>query len=316
MQVLAVLAATGFAVLSTPAAAKTDCDRICLNGKLDRFLDAVVAKDPDKAELWTGFRQTQNAVLTPAGKGIWETNSGIGTIDQRFYDPENGQAVFYGTMKEGEKTSIASVRIKVAGDKVTEAEWHVARSDSPGIMGDPKNPVFDLDHLLANPPSKRTIPASQRATREELIAAVNSYFDGIVFQSGRYVLANRGCVRFENGMGPPEHTRLGPAPEDADFQDISDCRSEYKGLGIANVTARRYVVVDEEAQVVAASAVFIREPLNPKRRNYFMEIFYMDGGKISAVHAAMIYADPKLPIPNWEPYDGNFPIGYNVVPAQ
>jgi hypothetical protein len=75
-------------------------------------------------------------------------------------------------------------------------------------------------------------------------------------------------------------------------------------------------MVDPEAQVVVASVVFIREPLNPKRRNYFMEVFYMDGGKITSVYAAMTYVDPKLPAPNWEPYDGNFPIGQNLTPAR
>ena len=310
-----VALAAGLVAVSNPASAEAECDRTCLSGKLDQFLNAVVAKNPGAADLATRFRQTENAVITPAGKGIWQTNTGIGTIDRRYYDPETGQAEFFGTMKEGEKTSIASVRLKIADMKVTEAEWHIARSDSPGIMGDPKNPVFDLETLLQNPPPSRTVPVAERATREDLIAAVNSYFDGIVFQSGRYVQANPGCERYENGMGAPEYTLHGPAPEDADFQDASDCRSGYQGLGIVNVAARRYLVVDLEAQVVAASAVFIREPLNPKRRNYFMEIFYLDGGKISSVYASMIYADPKQPVPNWEPYDGNFPIGQNVTPA-
>jgi len=80
-----------------------------------------------------------------------------------------------------------------------------------------------------------------------------------------------------------------------------------------NVAARRYLMVDEDAQVVVASTVFIREPLNPKRRNCFMELFFMDGGKISRVYAAMTYAESTRPMPNWAPYEGNFPISQDFV---
>jgi hypothetical protein len=313
---LAAAMAIGLTVLSNPAIAQSDCDRKCLNGKLDQFLGAVVAKDPAKAGLFVGFRQTQNAVLTPAGKGIWETNTGIGALDRRYFDPVTNQALFFGTIKEGDKTAVASVRIKVEKQQITEAEWHVARADSPGIAGDPAKAVFDADNLLKHPPAARVVPVAQRASREALVAAVNSYFDGIVLGTGRYVQANPGCARYENGMGAPEWARRGPGPKDADFQTASDCRSGYAGLGIANVAARRYLMVDPEAQVVVASVVFIREPLNPKRRNYFMEVFYMDGGKITSVYAAMTYVDPKLPAPNWDPYDGNFPIGPNLTPAR
>lgn len=99
-------------------------------------------------------------------------------------------------------------------------------------------------------------------------------------------------------------------PQDADFQTKSDCRSGYDTLQIQSVTARRYLMVDEEAQVVVASVVFLRQPLSTRRRNYFTEIFYMDGGKISSVYAAM----HCLPVPNWAPYDGHFAIPPDFVP--
>src|SRR5690606_8851513 len=224
-----------------------------------------------------------------------------------------GQAEFFGTVKEAEGTAIVSLRIKLHGDEIGEAEWHVARPGDPDITGTPGKIVFDLDNLLANPPADRTVPAAERRPRDELIAAVNSYFDGIVAGTGRHVQAHPGCLRLENGLGGPAWTGGPVGPEDADFQDKTDCRSRYAGLNIINVAARRYLMVDEEAQVVIASAVFIREPLSPKRRNCFMEIFYMDGGKISSVYAAMVYADPELPVPNWPPYDGNFPINPNFI---
>jgi hypothetical protein len=315
-RILAAMTALGLLTLAGPASAQEKCDRKCLTGKLDQFLNAVVAKDPSKANLWIGFRQTQNTVLTHQSDGIWKTNTGIGTIDRRYYDPVTSNAEFFGTMREGDKTAVASVRIKVGhGGQITEAEWHIARAGDPGIDGDTNRSVFDVDNLLKNPPAQRTVPVAQRAPREQLIAAVNSYFDGVVAQTGRHVQANPGCLRFENGLGGPSWNVREARKEDADFQKTTDCRSGYMGLNIVNVAARRYLLVDEEAQVVVMSAVFLREPLNRKRRNNFMEVFYMDDGKISAVYAAMVYADAKMPLPNWEPYDGNFPPGQALIPA-
>lgn len=305
----------GCAAIVTPAAAQSSCDRKCLGAKLDQFLNAVVAKDPAKAGLFVGFRQTQNSVLTPPGEGIWKTNTGIGQVDRRYFDPVTGQAVFFGVVREGDVSAIASLRLKVENDRVSEAEWHVAHESDPGITGAPTKTLFDLNKLIASPPPQRTVPPADRVSREALVAAVNSYFDGITAGTGRWVQANPGCVRLENGLEVTGHPQRG-AESDVGHEGKGDCRSGYIGLNIANVTARRYMLVDSEAQVVIGSAVFIRTPNSPKRRNHFMEVFTMDGGKISAVRAAMFYADPGLPLPNWAPYEGNFPIAAPLVPAR
>lgn len=305
------LLALGLAAFATPALAA--CNRDCLAGKLDQFLKAVAAKDPAKANLWVGFRQTQNAKLTAPGDGIWKTNTGFGSLDRRYYDPDTQQAEFYGTIKEEKGTAIVSLRMKLHGEQIGEAEWHVARATDPDIMGRHDNTVFDLDNLLKNPPPDRVVPKKDRHPRDELLAAVNSYFDGITAGTGRHVQANPGCLRLENGLGGAAWTGAPAGPDDADFQKTTDCRSRYSGLGIVNVANRRYLMVDEQAQMVLVSAVFVREPLSPKRRNCFMELFFMDGGKISKVYAAMVYADPRLPMPNWAPYNGNYPIPQNLI---
>jgi hypothetical protein len=309
---VAGLLTLGLAALAIPASAKTNCDRSCLGGKLDQFLNAVAAKDPSKANLWVGFRQTENTRLTAPGEGIWKSNTGLGSVDQRYFDPDTGQAQYFGTIKEGDGVAIAGLRLKLHGDQIGEAEWMIARADDPGITGVGSKATFDADNLAKNPPPARVVPKDQRHARDDLIAAVNSYFDGIVAGTGRHVQANPGCFRLESGWaGPPGNRPVAPA--DADFQSKPDCRSGYGGLGIVNVGSRRYYMVDEEAQTVMTVGVFIREPLSPKRRNCYMEIFYMDGGKISSVYAAMAYGDPEQPMPNWAPYDGNFPIGQNLI---
>jgi hypothetical protein len=54
-------------------AAAPDCDRACLKSALDQYLNAVVRHDPTAAPLLIGFRETENAVVTRPGAGLWQT---------------------------------------------------------------------------------------------------------------------------------------------------------------------------------------------------------------------------------------------------
>ena len=81
------------------------------------------------------------------------------------------------------------------------------------------------------------------------------------------------------------------------------------------VVARRIPLVDEEQQVTLAMALFIRRPGSPTPRNVFSQWFVIDEGKIRYLWAAMFYPPPTLAVPNWPPYDGNFPLASGIVPT-
>ena len=90
--------------------------------------------------------------------------------------------------------------------------------------------------------------------------------------------------------------------------------------GMANfnlslVAARRFPVVDEEAGIALGLAVFIRRPGSPTPRNVFSEWFVVDEGKIRTIYTAMYYPDPERAVPNWPPYDGNWPLPASIVPG-
>ena len=74
------------------------------------------------------------------------------------------------------------------------------------------------------------------------------------------------------------------------------------------VVARRIPLIDEEAQAVLAMAVFIRRPGSPTPRNVFSEWFFIDEGRIRTIYTAMFYPPPELAVPNWPPYEGNWPL--------
>jgi hypothetical protein len=309
---------------STVFAAANDCDRTCLKSMLDQYLNAVIKHDPAAAPLMIGFRQTDNAVVVKPGTGVWKTVTGLGKMQRRYLDPVSGQAGYFGVVEEGADQAIVTVRVKVDNRKIAEAEWLIARRGDPGLNG-PQQPgqsagnFFEPDNLAANPPPERTVAKADRLSRESLIGITNSYFDGITTHDGSIIIAHPGCSRLENGAtatGRPAGQGPG-APkggETAKGGPLSDCTSGLANINVQFVAGRRYPVVDEEAGVVLAIATFLRKPGTATRRNMFSEWFVIDNAKIRSIYSAMFYPSPEAPVPNWPPYEGNWPLSPSLVP--
>lgn len=326
--VLAAVAIGLGLVPMTPASAQNTCDRACLTTMLDQYLGAVIAHDPAKAPLVVGFRQTENAINVRPGNGVWKTVTGLGKVQRRYFDPVSGQAAYYGTLEEGGSTAIVTVRVRVENRRLTEAEWYVARENDPGLNGprQPGRPPANLhnpEYLAKNPPPQRVVPADQRADRATLGRIVETYFDAITSHDGSVALTHAGCGRVENGTPAPAGRFLPPlapaAPPagrgGAGPPATNDCVSGLQNFNGQMVVARRVPLIDEEAQVVLAYAVFIRRPGSPTPRNVFSEWFVIDEARIRTIYTAMFYPPPELAVPNWPPYDGNWPLPASIVPA-
>ena len=293
----------------TAFAATPDCDRPCLKNTVDQYLNAVIQHDPAAAPLFIGFRQTENAVVVRTGTGVWKTVTALGKLQRRYLDPVSGQAAYFGTVEEQGQPAIVTVRVKVEHRKITEAEWIMARKGDPGLngftpTGQPSGNFFDPDNLAANGPPERTVPKDARSSRETLVAITNSYFDGITTHDGSIIMAHPGCTRVENGATVTGRGGRGPNAG----QGPNDCTSNLANINVELVAARRYPVADEEAGVVLALAVFLRKPGTTTRRNMFSEWFVIDNNKIRNIFSAMFYPTPELPVPNWPPYEGNWPL--------
>ena len=194
MRLSPVLAAVCAAVM--PAFGAT-CDRTCLKGSLDQYLQAILKHDPQAAPLFLGYRHTENALLVKLGEGAWKSVTSIGKVDRRYYDPVSGQAAFFGVLNEGDAPTVTTVRIRVEDRKITEAEWIIARRVAAGIngfdaQGKPQAYAFSPDNLALHPIEQRVVPPAQRLSREELIAITNSYFDGITAHDGSMIMAHPG----------------------------------------------------------------------------------------------------------------------------
>lgn len=329
----AACAALAAIAASNPALAQRACDRACLRGMLDSYLQAVITHDPAKAPLVIGFRQTENAINVQPGKGVWQSVTGLGKVQRRYFDPVTGQAGYYGTVMEGSEQAIVTVRLRVEDRKLTEAEWYIARANDPGMSGPrraggPPANNFNPEYLEQNPPRQDAVPAGERADRATLARIVDSYFDAITSHDGSVAVTHKGCGRVENGSPtpggaflPPLPRREGqPAPPPPPGQTpqpggITDCVAGLQNFNAAMVAARRTPLIDEEAQVVLATGVFIRRPGSPTPRLVSSWWFMIDEAKIRFTYTAMFYPPPELAVPNWPPFDGNWPLPATIVPA-
>jgi hypothetical protein len=313
------------ALLAAGTASAQTCDRACLKTMLDQYMQAVIKHDPAAAPLFLGFRQTENATVVKPGTGLWKTMTGLGKVQRKYYDPVQGQAAFIGLIDEGANGAIVALRLRVENRKITEAEWIVDRKNDPGLngltpTGESSGNFYEPDTLAANPPPDRTVPKAQRVSREDLTAIANSYFDGLTTHDGSIIIAHPGCTRVENGRAMAGNLQttngVGPSAKGgAPKGGGGDCASGLAGLNTSIVSARRFPVIDEEAQLAVAFAVFIRKPGTATRRNSFAELFAVDAGKIRAIWSVMHFPTAEIPVPNWPPYDGNFPVPAEFAPA-
>lgn len=305
--------------------AQAACDRECLGTMLDTYLEAVVENDPDAAPLVTGFRQTENAIGVAPGQGVWQSVTALGEVQRKYIDEVAGQAAYFGTVEEGDETAIVTVRVRVEDRELTEAEWYLARADDPGLNGprQPGGPPANLhnpEYLAANPPPQRIVPRGERADRATLMRIAASYFDALSAHDRSVALAHPGCARAENGSPAPAGQFLPPAgggnapAGPGPGAGVRDCLAGLENFNMQMVVARRIPVVDVQAQVVLTYGVFIRRPGSPTPRNVFSEWFIIDDAKIRTIYTSMFYPPPDLPVPNWPPLTGNWPLPAGIVP--
>lgn len=308
------------------------CDRACLRTTLDQYLAAIVKHDPAAAPLVVGYRHTENAINKKLGDGVWKSVTGLGKVQRKYFDAVSGQAAYYGLVDEGSSSAVVTIRIRVENRKITEGEWYLGRPDDPGLNG-PRQPgrgpanLFNPEYLTANPPPDRVVPRDKRSDRDTLMRIVESYFDAITSHDGTVALTHPGCGRVENGSPAPAGRFLPPGPARGGAPAAGgpgpapgppgggDCVANLQNFSGQMVVARRIPLVDEEAQIVLAYAVFVRRPGSPTPRNVFSEWFIIDEAKIRTIYTAMFYPPADLAVPNWPPYDGNWPLPASTIPT-
>src|SRR5262249_22257816 len=132
------------------------CDRDCLKGVVDKYLDAMVAHDAKAAPLAANAKFTENAEVMGFDKGLWANATGASKT-YRIYvpDPVSRQIGFLGVIQTGDMSNQLGLRLKVEDGKITEAEHYVARNLNANSVANLQMP---RPGLLATLPANKRIP--------------------------------------------------------------------------------------------------------------------------------------------------------------
>src|SRR5579863_4846329 len=265
------VAITGYFVSNAHASTgpiPLNCNRVCLEGVVNQYLTALVARDPKRLPLSADVMYTENDQQLDVGDGFWKTVEGVGNYKHIFADPEAGQVALMGTMREAGSVLLMSLRLRIQLGRITEIEGVYYRTGGGGPSG-----IATLDAPGYKPEDLwfKTIPPAQRLSRPEMISIADAYFSGLekndgkgVNGTGTYPFTN-DCDRIENGSHTTNVPRPPNEPKDAINGFALDCMSQFK-LGyyfvVQNIHERRFPLVDAERGVVWANVVFDQGTVN------------------------------------------------------
>jgi len=287
------------------------CDRACLEGFVDRYLDALVKHDPSTVPLSASVRFTENGQRLAIGDALWRSMKSKGTYRLFVSDVDAGEVAFIGTVNEENADpaqatpALIALRLRIVGGQITEIEQAVIRNVDAAkrveALGTP-NPLF-----------VQTVPESRRMSRAELIRTANMYFSGMQKNDGKgvYPFAD-DCDRLENGSQttnrptPPGEKRPDPATA-TNYSAQWSCLEQFKsGLlhFVTRIRDRRFVAVDQERGLVLAFGFFdhsagdTRSFVAPNGRHvtagpaqpwtwYLAEMFKIEDGKIHRIEAVL-----------------------------
>ena len=276
------------------------CDRACLEGFVDRYIDAMTAHAPLRAPLAKTIRFTENGQKLQVGDGLWGTIEAREGYSLYFADPPAGQVGAFVTVKESGRHQILGLRLKVVGGKITEAETLVVRPKQGVVFGEPAA-------LKDKPIFHQALTPSQRRLRAELVRIANSYFEGLVHATEKLTPFNDDCQRIENGV----ITANNPDPGGGFPVWKLGCHAQFAthfSQFITRIRERRFPVVDEERGLVYAEVFFDHagrmktqtladgtvSPVPPDMTTPFTfqigELFKIQDGKIMRIEALVIPA--------------------------
>lgn len=251
------------------------CDRRCLTGMVDLYMDALQKHDPSVLPVSDKVKFTENGVPLKLGQGFWNT-AGASTYRLYAIDPESGGAALEAVVGDASEPAHFLLRLKVSRKRITEVETAVVHKAQAGFYSPEK--LRETPELFT-----QNVPDSERNTREQLLAAADAYFTAIDTEgTPEYKRAPfaPGMNRFENGTQTTNISVNGGPVRSADEQLD---QALFKGL---HVTDRRYPVVDVERGIVLGLVLFHLAAPRPAGDTIFIaEMFKISGGKLREIQA-------------------------------
>jgi hypothetical protein len=315
------------------------CGRTCLQGFVDQYLDAWIARDPKRLPLTANVKYTENGQRLELGDGSWNVATGKGKYRLWVPDTQTGQVAVLTTVTEegaapGQNVaSMLALRLKVVNRQISEVEALFVRPAGGGGRGGagaaPGGPAQRLEAMgTPHPIFLQPIPAAERMSRADLIRVSNMYFTGMQQNDGlgEYPFTD-DCDRFENASQstnvptPPGQTRPDPKTSSS-YSSQWSCLEQFKSGLIHFVTRirdRRYVAVDPEYGLVFSFVFF--DHMAGKTRTYthpdgrvitsgptspwtweIAELFRVEKGKIRRIEAILVQS-PYGQQSGWSSYE-------------
>ena len=243
-------------------AAQPPCDRACLKGFIDQYLDALAHHDPSRLPVATQVRFTENGAQVPLGEALWVTFSKSLAYRHYFADPQSGQVAAFITLMENDYPDYMMLRLRVQDRKITEIETIISRNTQRVLA----MPAFD-------PMWEEAEPAGKRLTRAQLIKGAVGYLTAVAMADGSLAPFSDDCSRTEVGLvsavGKGRKPPVGDPPSATgdQFQDAIratlalSCADQLNTKVYSFITGFDYArmpLVDVERQVVFGIFVFRR----------------------------------------------------------
>jgi hypothetical protein len=272
-RLIAIPASIGlFLLASAPAmAAAPACDRTCLTGMIDQYVEALLAQNPRRLPVASQVRFTEDSRELTLGEGLWKTSLTRGRFRQDYLDVRAQIAATHVELREGSQPVLYSVVLQVVDRRITGIESLVQR-----ITTESRFQPTELGKPL--PRMNDPVPPDQKQTRESMIRTALTYTEGL--RIGSFVNAptpfGPQAYRIENGM-----FMAGDGCPRAQCPDILTQRIIPHPDTIASVAA-----VDEENGVVLLWMNFgDTNSYGPGNALVTLESFKVWDGQIHVVHA-------------------------------
>ncbi|MGC2331666.1 MAG: hypothetical protein WA581_09455 [Candidatus Acidiferrales bacterium] len=242
-----------------------DCDHNCLIDDMNQVLAAMVAHDASTLPLARDVKYTEDGQVLKLTDGFWETASALPTNYKTFIaDPQSGEVGIMAMPMENGAPVLLCLRLKVQLRKISEIEAIIIRPDAAGAAR--------IAHLANNPVFEESVPPSERRSRQNMIAIMNSYFSGIENDTGkRYIPFADDAIRLENGnqtcpsnpnvvpnAAPGANVPRPPPPAPGTPGSLS-CADQINLGNFREDTLlrdRRYPVIDEERGLILGYTFF------------------------------------------------------------
>jgi len=282
----------------------TERDR--LYDALDRYLAALLARDPARLEWTANALHSENNVALQPGDGLWQTVTAIGPYDLRFADVGAGQVALFTTVTETSDTSGACIRIGLEGGAVAEVETIVVRQKDEALVF--PNPKFE-----AKPVMETFVPEAERASRAEMIALADGYFATLEKNDGTIrTKFHPECNRIENGVQTTNNPNF--------FVPVAhlSCEAQFAQGNYRyddRLRGRRFPLVDEERGIALAHGFIdhcgvlgeylltdgtrVTSPIRRPHTFYLSEAFKIRDHAIEQIEANFITVPDHMPSP-WD----------------